>query len=93
MKNKSDAFGKFKEWKVMIETQSRKKVKRLRIDNGLEFWGDEFTSFCKDNSMIRHHIVKKTPPQNGLAERANRTIMEKTICMLSNPNLSKVFWA
>ncbi|KAG8498724.1 hypothetical protein CXB51_005090 [Gossypium anomalum] len=31
--------------------------------------------------------------QNGVAERMNRTIMEKVRCMLSNANLPKSFWA
>ena len=37
LKNKSDAFGKFKEWKKMVEAQTGKKLKKLRTDNGLSF--------------------------------------------------------
>jgi len=34
-----------------------------------------------------------TPQQNGVAERMNRTIMEKVQSMLSNFGLEKNFWA
>ncbi|KAG8481449.1 hypothetical protein CXB51_026307 [Gossypium anomalum] len=42
---------------------------------------------------MRHLTVRHTPQQNGVAERMNRTIMEKVRCMLSNANLLKSFWA
>jgi len=37
LKHKSEAFLAFKEWKVMVEKQTKKKVKKLCIDNGMEF--------------------------------------------------------
>ncbi|KAG8491868.1 hypothetical protein CXB51_015214 [Gossypium anomalum] len=42
---------------------------------------------------MRHLTVCHTPQQNGVAERMNRTIMEKVRCMLSNANLPESFWA
>jgi hypothetical protein len=37
LKDKSEAFSIFKEWKTMVENQTEKKVKKLRTDNGMEF--------------------------------------------------------
>ena len=37
LKNKSDALMCFKQWKILVENQTRRKVKRLRTDNGMEF--------------------------------------------------------
>ena len=37
LKQKSDVLTTFKEWKTMIERQTRKQVKRLCTYNGLEF--------------------------------------------------------
>ena len=45
LKNKSDTFLKFKEWKILVETQTGRKVKKLRTDNGLEFLSNDFNSF------------------------------------------------
>ena len=37
--------------------------------------------------------VPKTPELNGLAERMNRTIMERVRSMLGHAKLPKMFWA
>ena len=37
LKTKNQALGKFKEWHVMVERESRKKLKMLRSDRGGEF--------------------------------------------------------
>ncbi|KAK1423937.1 hypothetical protein QVD17_19248 [Tagetes erecta] len=93
LKSKSEAFGKFKEWKTLVETQTEKKVKKLRTDNGLEFCNDDFNKFCRKHGISRHLTVPGTPQQNGLVERMNRTICNKLRCMLFDSGLPKKFWA
>ena len=61
LKNKSEALSKFKHWKVMIEKQTGRKVKRLRTDNGLDFCSEEFESFCKNEGIVRHKTTVGTP--------------------------------
>jgi len=51
-----------------------------------------FTDYCKKAGIVRHKIVVKIPQQNGLAEKFNRTILERVRCMLLSANLSKNFW-
>lgn len=93
LKNKSDVFSCFKQWKSLVENQTGKKVKRLRTDNGLEFCSGEFEEFCRAAGIARHRTAAGTPQQNGLAERFNRTLLERTRCMLVSAGLPKVFWA
>ena len=93
LKNKNDAFSCFKQWKTLVENQPGKKVKRLRIDNGLEFCSEEFEKYYRDAGIARHKTAAGTPQQNGLAERFNRTLLERTRCMLISAGLPKVFWA
>ncbi|KAG9446280.1 hypothetical protein H6P81_012408 [Aristolochia fimbriata] len=93
LKAKSDVCTVFKKWKCMIEKQTGKQIKRLRIDNGLEFCSREFDKFCEDEGIVRHRTVRHTPQQNGVAERMNRTLLERARCMLSNAGLGKEFWA
>ena len=76
LKTKDHVFDTFKQWKVLIENQAGKKIKRLRTDNGLEFCSEEFGEFCKKHGIARHKTTTETPQQNGLAERYNRTILE-----------------
>ncbi|WVZ14807.1 hypothetical protein V8G54_012373 [Vigna mungo] len=92
LKNKSETFQKFKEWHTQIENQLGCRLKCLRTDNGLEFVSEEFNGFCKEKGIRRHRTVVGTPQQNGLAERMNRTILERVRCMLLGSRLSKAFW-
>ncbi|GJR53654.1 transposable element [Tanacetum coccineum] len=93
LKRKDEVFVNFKQWKTMIEKQAGKFVKRLRTDNGLEFCQGEFNEFYKNKGIVRHHTVRYTPQQNEVAERMNRTLLEKAWCMLSNAGLPNIFWA
>ncbi|GKU92526.1 hypothetical protein SLEP1_g6239 [Rubroshorea leprosula] len=93
LKSKSDVFLTFKQWKTLIEKQTGKQIKRLRTDNGLEYCSGEFDTFCKNNGIVRHRTVRMTSQQNVIAERMNRTLLERARCMLSSARLSKDFWA
>ncbi|KAH9753489.1 Integrase catalytic domain-containing protein [Citrus sinensis] len=54
-----------------------------------------YTMRAKDENegIKRHFTVRHTPQQNGVAERMNRTLLEKVRYMLSNAGLDKKFWA
>ena len=93
LKHKWKAFSAFKEWKIMIERQTEKKVKILCTDNGMEFCSKQFGNYCKSEGIVKHHTVPYTPQQNGVAERMNRTIISRARCMLSNAGLHRRFWA
>lgn len=93
MKHKDEVLDIFLNWKKMIETQSGRKIKRLRSDNGGEYKSDPFQKICQNEGIVRHFTVPGTPQQNGVAERMNRTLVDKVRCMLSQSRLSKVFWA
>lgn len=93
LKSKDETFDKFCEWKELVENQMSKKVKVLRTDNGLEFCNIKFNEYCAKNGIERHRTCTYTPQQNGVAERMNRTIMEKVRCMLDESGLEEKFWA
>ncbi len=93
LKAKDEALEKYKVWKALVENQYGFKLKCLGTDNGLEFCNKEFESFCQSHGIKRHKIVRFTPQQNGLAERMNRTLVDKTRCLLVNSKLPKSFWA
>lgn len=86
-------FQAFKDWKVMVENQTSRKVKKLRPNNGLEFCNDRFNKYCKEEGIARHYLVAGTPQQNGLAESMNQTILERVKCMFINAGLSRNLWA
>nr|GEX76389.1 hypothetical protein [Tanacetum cinerariifolium] len=73
---KHEAFGKFKEWKQLVENQTGRTVKKLRTDNGLEFCNRRFEQLCIESGIARHLTVVGMPQQNGVAERMNKTLMD-----------------
>ena len=93
LKTKNEAFEKFVEWKKIVETQSERKVKKLRTNNGLEYYHLRFDKFCKDEGVVRHMTCTYTPQQNGVAEKLNISIMNKVRSMLSESGLEVKFWA
>nr|GEW98337.1 retrovirus-related Pol polyprotein from transposon TNT 1-94 [Tanacetum cinerariifolium] len=90
---KHEGFGKFKEWKQLVENQTGRTVKKLRTDNGLEFCNQEFEQLCIESGIARYLTVAKTLQQNGLAECMNITLMDKVRCLLIQYGLPKTFWA
>ncbi|KAH9649070.1 hypothetical protein KPL70_025842 [Citrus sinensis] len=62
------------------------------LDNGLEYCNKLFEEFCEKNGIQRHKTVTYTPQQNGLAERMNKTLVEKVRCMLIYSKLPKTLW-
>ena len=92
LKSKDEVFETFLVWKKMVENQTERKIKVLRSDNGTEYRNDQFLIFCKKEGISRHFTVRDTPRQNGVAERMNRTLLEKVRCILSNAGLGKQFW-
>ncbi|KAH9779695.1 Integrase catalytic domain-containing protein [Citrus sinensis] len=92
LKNKDEVLKKFKRWKIFVENQTGLKVKTLRTDNGLEYCNKLFEEFCEKNGIQRHKIVTYIPQQNSLAEKMNRTLVEKVKCMLIYSKLPKTLW-
>ena len=68
MKNKSEVFGKFKEFKALIENHSEKRIKTLRSDNGGEYTSKEFEAFCKEEGIKRELTTPYNPQENGVAK-------------------------
>lgn len=93
LKLKSEVYAKLVEYKNLVEDQLGRKIKAIRSDNGTEYVNKQMDDLFKNNGIIHQRSVPYTPQQNGVAERYNRTIMEKVRCMLLDANLSEKFWA
>ncbi|GJY54475.1 putative ribonuclease H-like domain-containing protein [Tanacetum coccineum] len=78
--------------KCTIKTVDHK-VKVIRCDNGTEFKNREMNQFCEMKGILRQFSVARTPQQNGVAERRNRTLIEAARTMLADSKLPTTFWA
>nr|GEV17657.1 putative ribonuclease H-like domain-containing protein [Tanacetum cinerariifolium] len=79
--------------KIKTENQLILKVKVIRSDNGTEFKNSGLNQFCGLQGIKREFSVPKTPQQNGIAERKNRTLIEAARTMLADSLLPIPFWA
>lgn len=91
LKDKSEAFQKFKMWCEEVENEKKCRVQCLRIDNGLEFLSTEFQVYCRNKGIKRHKTVPGNPQQNGIIERMNRTLLDRARCMLLSSGVPKTF--
>lgn len=92
-KSEWEVTQKFTEFKNFAERQSGCKIKTLRTDNGLEYMNLKFQEILKKDGIRHQRSNVHTPQQNGLAERNNRSIVEKARCMLFDAGLPLTFWA
>ena len=92
LKKKSDSFEAFKNFKVMVENQSGYMIKILRSNCGGEFIGNIFKNFCEEHDIHHSVVIPKSPQQNGVVERKNRTVMEIARSMLKTKQMPKEFW-
>ncbi|KAG9444914.1 hypothetical protein H6P81_016254 [Aristolochia fimbriata] len=76
LKEKPNVFNVFKYWLARVENETGSRLKCLLSDNGEEFCNKEFDSYCAKRGIRRIKTVPRTPQQNGVAERMNRTILE-----------------
>ncbi|GJZ16460.1 retrovirus-related pol polyprotein from transposon TNT 1-94 [Tanacetum coccineum] len=76
-----------------IENLIDLKVKVIRCDNGTEFKNRVMNQFCEMKGIKREFSVAKTPQQNGVAERKNRTLIDTARTMLADSKLPTTFWA
>ncbi|KAK3039795.1 hypothetical protein RJ639_027108 [Escallonia herrerae] len=93
IRQKSDVYHTFKKWKTLVENETGNKVKCLKSDNGGEYSDGGFQEYCSNNDIRLIRTVKRTPQENGLAERMNRTIMERARYMRIHADLPLQFWA
>ena len=75
-----------------MEKNTRRKIKVLCLDNGGEYTSDHFLQLCREEGIERHFTVR-TPQQNGVIERMNRTFQRRSGACRYYANISKSFQA
>ncbi|GJW59323.1 retrovirus-related pol polyprotein from transposon TNT 1-94 [Tanacetum coccineum] len=90
-KDKTPAFviNLFKQLQVGLN----KTVKFVRTDNGTEFVNKVLTDYYESVGITHEKTVPRTPQQNGVVERRNRTIVEVVRTMLIFSKAPLFLWA
>ncbi|GJY07021.1 putative ribonuclease H-like domain-containing protein [Tanacetum coccineum] len=90
---KDETSGILKSFITSIENLIDHKVKVIRCDNRTEFKNREMNQFCEMKGILRQFSIARTPQQNGVAERRNKTLIEAARTMLADSKLPTTFWA
>ncbi|GKD48500.1 putative ribonuclease H-like domain-containing protein [Tanacetum coccineum] len=78
---------------IGIENLVDHKAKVIKCDNGTEFKNKEMNQFCEMKGILRQYSVARTPQQNRVTEKRNRTLIEADRTMLADSKLPTTFWA
>ncbi|KAI3797394.1 hypothetical protein L1987_32650 [Smallanthus sonchifolius] len=93
LRTKDETTEILKSFNLRVENQSNQKVKTIRCDQGTEFKNQTLNCFCENKGIQRQYCAPRTPQQNGVAERRNRTLIESARSMLADSKLPLTFWA
>ncbi|GJX82087.1 ribonuclease H-like domain-containing protein [Tanacetum coccineum] len=83
IKEQLEDFEDFNGWSVI----------RWRSENALNFKNRDMLEFCGNKGIKQEYSNARTPQQNGVAERMNRTLIEAARTMLADSLLPTTFWA
>ena len=92
LREKGEAFEKFKKFRSIVEQETQNAIKTLRTDRGGEFISNEFREFCDKQGIKRHLTAPYSPQQNGVVERRNRTLLEMTRSILKQFSTPNYLW-
>ncbi|GJT27462.1 retrovirus-related pol polyprotein from transposon TNT 1-94 [Tanacetum coccineum] len=76
-----------------IQVGLNKTVRYIRTDNGTEFVNQVMSKYYEGVGIFHQKSVLRTPQQNGIVERQNRTLMEVARTMLIFSKAPMFLWA
>ena len=91
--HKSDSFQAFRKLAKVIQNKKNLKIASIRSDHGGEFENKDFELFCDEHGIEHNFSAPRTPQQNGVVERKNRSLEEIARTLLNDTSLPKYFWA
>lgn len=91
MEHKSEVLECFKDFCACVKNQFSADVQIIRTDNATKYVNKEFGSFLFTKGILHQTSCPDTPPQNGVAERKNKHLLEVTRSLMYTMNVPKFF--
>ena len=91
--HKNDAFKAFENFAKRVQKEKGFCISSIISDHGTKFENEFFKIFCNENGISHTFSSPRTPQQNRVVERKNRTLVEMARIMLHEYNLPLYFWA
>ncbi|GKA01050.1 retrovirus-related pol polyprotein from transposon TNT 1-94, partial [Tanacetum coccineum] len=93
LRSKDETPEDLKDFLTMIQRNLQASLISVRTDRGTEFLNKTLNAFFKEEGIEHQTSTPRTPEQNGVVERRNRTLVEAARTMLSASKLPLFFWA
>jgi len=90
---KDETYHAFKRLSKIIQNEKNCGISSTKSDHGREFQNEKFDKFCSKFGIKHNFSAPRTPQQNGVVERKNRSLEELARTLLNETNLPKYFWA
>nr|GEY39065.1 hypothetical protein [Tanacetum cinerariifolium] len=91
LRSKDETPEVLKDFLTMIQRNLQALVITVRTDRGTEFLNKTLNAFFKEEGIEHQTSTARTPEQNGIVERQNRTLVEAARTMLSASQLPYSF--
>ena len=91
LKTKDQVLQEFKQFHAFVKRETGEKLKCVKTDNGGEYCGP-FDGYYTNHDIRHQKTPLKTLKLNEIAERLNRTLVERVRCLLSESQLPQSFW-
>ena len=88
---KTEAFYEFSKFCNKVHNEKGFEITCIRSDHGREFENINFEDYCNEHGINHNFSTPRTPQQNGVVERKNKTLQEMARTMLNENNLPKCF--
>ena len=80
----------FSNFCTQIQSKKEMKIFKVRSDHGGEYENESVEAFCEKHGVVHEFSSPRTPQQNGVVERKNRTLQEMAITMIHENNLANI---
>ncbi|GJT43983.1 retrovirus-related pol polyprotein from transposon TNT 1-94, partial [Tanacetum coccineum] len=93
LRTKDETPEVIKKFIILTQRALNATVHFLRTDNGTEFVNKTLTEFCESVGITHNTSIPRTPQQNSVVKRRNRTLMEAARTMLILAKSLMFLWA
>jgi transposase InsO family protein len=87
------AYDVFNKFCTQVQNEKELKIMKIRSDHGREFEMSHLKNFVKKHGIFHELSSPRTPQQNGVVERNNRSLQEMARTMIHEIDMAKYYWA
>ena len=91
--SKDQTFDEFEVFIRKVQNKYSYNLVSIRSDHGTEFDNHMFDEYCRAKGVDHNFSTPRTPQQNGVVEKMNRTLEGMARTMLLWSGLPRSFWA